>query len=642
MNSLNESNVAETENYDADKEIESLLFLPEQDDGNIEYKRFLLNPTPERIEKLCTQMRFRLEEGQGEAYYVVGLDDNGDPFGVTQDEYEKSKATLETVADKNGYVLRELYSVPVESKPGRSMHEFIVRENTYASSEYEEIRVAIAGNVDSSKSTTVGVLTSGEPDDGRGSARLKVFNYQHEVKSGRTSSISHQILGFAADGKVVNRDPLMKKQKTWPEIIRDSTKIVSFYDLCGHQKYMKTTISGMTASFADIAFVLVGANMGMSKVTREHFSICVTLNIPIVVLISKIDLCEKAPQKVEETITKVKRFLRLPVVRKIPYAVQNMQDVITVAQSIRDGAVTPIFKISNVSMMGIDLLSQFLNLVRPRLYKSIKSTEFEPVRYHVADTFRPQGIGLVIGGFLSRGVIKVKDQLLLGPFGIHGTFINVSVRSIHVKRVLSEQVVAGRYACLKLKPVDAKKKLERKMVKKGMVVVSEKTPKAVKTFDARIIVYRTHSTTIRVCYEPVLHVRSLRTATQLIGILDKERVELKTSVEDKTSALSCSSSGCSSSSSSVSSCPKQEASSANSKQTTNPPPKKSRRSRHNKPSAETSDPANLTVLSLGDRATVRLRFKYKPNCVSVGDKILLTESSVRMSGEIVELVEFAS
>ena len=39
---------------DFDKEIDSLLFSPEEEDGNVEYKRFLLNPTPARLERLCT------------------------------------------------------------------------------------------------------------------------------------------------------------------------------------------------------------------------------------------------------------------------------------------------------------------------------------------------------------------------------------------------------------------------------------------------------------------------------------------------------------------------------------------------------------------------------------------------------------
>ena len=52
------------------------------------------------------------------------------------------------------------------------------------------------------KSTLVGVLTQGELDNGRGRARLNLFRHLHEIQSGRTSSISHEILGFDAKGEV--------------------------------------------------------------------------------------------------------------------------------------------------------------------------------------------------------------------------------------------------------------------------------------------------------------------------------------------------------------------------------------------------------------------------------------------------------
>ena len=59
------------------------------------------------------------------------------------------------------------------------------------------------GNVDAGKSTLLGVLTQGELDNGRGKARLNLFRHLHEIQSGRTSSISHGILGFNSDGQVI-------------------------------------------------------------------------------------------------------------------------------------------------------------------------------------------------------------------------------------------------------------------------------------------------------------------------------------------------------------------------------------------------------------------------------------------------------
>lgn len=49
-------------------------------------------------------------------------------------------------------------------------------------------------------STLIGVLTRGKLDDGRGLVRADVFTHKHEQETGRTSAISHQILGFNAEG----------------------------------------------------------------------------------------------------------------------------------------------------------------------------------------------------------------------------------------------------------------------------------------------------------------------------------------------------------------------------------------------------------------------------------------------------------
>lgn len=74
--------------------------------------------------------------------------------------------------------------------------------------EENDIRISVIGNVDSGKSTLVGVLTKGVRDDGRGLARMKVFNYYHEQQNGRTSSISQEIMGFNDQNKQVEIERL--------------------------------------------------------------------------------------------------------------------------------------------------------------------------------------------------------------------------------------------------------------------------------------------------------------------------------------------------------------------------------------------------------------------------------------------------
>lgn len=67
---------------------------PEIEKGNIEYKLKLIDPSPIRFEHLVTQLKWRLQEGLGEALYEIGVGDNGYLFGLTEEDLKKSMETL--------------------------------------------------------------------------------------------------------------------------------------------------------------------------------------------------------------------------------------------------------------------------------------------------------------------------------------------------------------------------------------------------------------------------------------------------------------------------------------------------------------------------------------------------------------------
>lgn len=76
--------------------------VPENDLGNIEYKLQLLNPSPARFTRLVTQLKWRLLEGGGQAYYELGVADSGDLVGLEREELESSLDTLEMMAGEIG------------------------------------------------------------------------------------------------------------------------------------------------------------------------------------------------------------------------------------------------------------------------------------------------------------------------------------------------------------------------------------------------------------------------------------------------------------------------------------------------------------------------------------------------------------
>jgi elongation factor 1-alpha len=78
---------------------------PENEDGNVEYKLKLDKSSDERIKELITQMRYRCEQGEGECFYNLGVEDNGTLFGLTDDEYQETIKILNIVNLKYIYLI---------------------------------------------------------------------------------------------------------------------------------------------------------------------------------------------------------------------------------------------------------------------------------------------------------------------------------------------------------------------------------------------------------------------------------------------------------------------------------------------------------------------------------------------------------
>jgi GTPase len=480
---------------------------PELDDGCIEYKFKLLNKDEPRLRTLATQMRYRCNEGDGECIYNIGVEDTGEMTGITEEEYEETIKNINFIADKNNYSVNILSSTP--TKDNKKIYEVLIREKN--ESKYIDIKVCIAGNADAGKSSLIGCLITGEKDNGRGLTRSFVFNYPHELKSGRTSSIGHQILGYDYDGKVVNYQGINKL--SWPDIVSRSAKIVSFFDLAGHEKYLKTTILGLSSSFPDICMIIIDANNGIKPMTKEHILLCVALKIPFIIVITKIDICKERKNVLDETIQNIHKFLKYPGIRRLPVNIKNTEDVMLSIKNIYSESITPIFYVSSVSGEGIENLKDFLNIVNKKT-TNIKKDE-NVVEFHIDHVFSVHGFGTVLGGHLLSGEIKVGDKLLIGPN--QGEYENINIRSIYCKKTPLQKVSYGSYVCLGVKKTD------KLTFKRGNVLISHNHQKLiVKKFTAKINVLRTHSTTIRRKYEPVFHAYAIRSVVKIIEIKNKK------------------------------------------------------------------------------------------------------------------------
>lgn len=466
---------------------------------NIPKKDYLVNPSESEYYILLNKLRERIQGGKNETIFDIGIGEDGSEDGLKEDEYLASVNTLQTLAAEleADCVLLRRFKVD-----HGFMGQYLVRKKL-DQEDFLEIRIAVVGNVDAGKSTLLGVLTHGQLDNGRGLARQKLFRHKHEAETGRTSSVGNDILGFDGIGNVVNKAE--HGSLDWAKICEKSSKVITFIDLAGHERYLKTTVFGMTGHVPDFGMLMVGANAGIVGMTKEHLGLALALSVPVFVVITKIDMCP--PNILQENLKLLVRILKSPGCRKVPVTVKNADDVVVSAINFVSERLCPIFQVSNVNGDNLDLLKMFLNLLSTRII----SHDDEPAEFQIDDTYSVPGVGTVVSGTTLKGVIRLNDTLLLGP-DLLGHFIPIIVKSIHRKRMPVREVRGGQTASFSLK------KIKRSQIRKGMVLVSPLlNPQAYWEFEGEILVLH-HPTTISSRYQAMVHCGSIRQTASILSM----------------------------------------------------------------------------------------------------------------------------
>lgn len=364
------------------------------------------------------------------------------------------------------------------------------------------IRIAVVGNVDAGKSTLIGTLTTSCLDDGRGKSRTSIMKHRHEIESGRTSTASTHLMGFRSTGEpIAGRDQLRAmKRKSEDEIARESYRVITLMDLAGHEKYLKTTIHGVSSGFADHALILVNARHPPTHMTQHHLNLCCSFGIPVIVVFTKIDGCPEHAFKTSKE--EVIKMLRSPEVGRKPYVVRNEEDVAMVMDKLH--TLAPMIETSCVSGEGIDLLQKMLfSLPKRRRHENKVNRSFE---FLVEDIFNVPGVGAVVSGFVNAGELTVGSNchVFVGPTD-DGTFMRTVAKSAHIARINTAHVTSGQSACLAF----ALTKEMRKKLRRGMVVLKE-NPTSTRQFDAEICVLKGEGTTIRRSYQAYVHILNVR------------------------------------------------------------------------------------------------------------------------------------
>ena len=504
--------------------LERALDRGEQEGGNVEFKERLsrdVHLEGGRRESLAAQLRHRLLSGDGEATYVVGVTDDGGLAGIDPDTFSETMDVLSLLAEEADAHIDDVQTWSVDSAAGTAADDRVARdskspsdrasgpeareqtaeprdgglvgvalihEGSVLETDDEHVVVGTAGHVDHGKSTLVGSLVTGKPDDGDGATRSYLDVQPHEVERGLSADLSYAVYGFDEEGPVRVRNPNRKADRA--AVVEEADRLVSFVDTVGHEPWLRTTIRGLVGQKLDYGLLVVAADDGPTRTTREHLGVLLATDLPTIVAITKTDAVSE--ERVEEVEREVERLLR--EVDKSPLRVAR-HGVDAAVEEINE-RVVPIVETSAITMEGLGTLDELFD----RLPKTSQDTgEF---RMYVDRSYSVTGVGAVASGTVMSGEVEAGDELLLGPMP-DGRFREVEVRSIEMHYHRVDKAQAGRIVGIALKGI------QESAIERGMVLLPrDADPDPVREFEAEVMVLN-HPTRIGEGYEPVVHLETI-------------------------------------------------------------------------------------------------------------------------------------
>lgn len=496
----------------------------------------------------------------------------------------------------------------------------------------------------------LGVLTHGVLDNGHGRARLNLFRHKHEVESGRTSSVSQEMLGFDPSGA-----PLFcgRGDMTWSDVCARSAKIVTLIDLAGHGRFLRTTVCGLTARVPNYAMLVVSAATGVCGTAREHLALLSALQVSFFVVVAKTDTC--LPSQQRSVMDGIKAALTPALCDRVLEVVGVDADVAALAVRFTSHHAIPVFSVSSVTGVGLDALRSFLFHLRgdaPRIdtmsrapqrtstipamavaadaavgadaAQLLRPTSCGRCDFQIEETCFVSDVGVVVSGTLLSGAIREGDTLYAGP-NADGHFEPVRVLSIHRNRMLTPGIQEGHRASLAIAG------LPRGCVRVGMSLVCRpEQAVACSEFDA----------VMKVLATPAVLAPGIRATVHIGSVCQTVEIVATATMGAESADLPLGTGSCDA----------------------RPPPPPplmlsvdadaaARPSRDYR-SRGTSDPSagaggaraavsprqrrvsESAVLHMNEQVGLRLRFVRRPECVRLGSQVLLRDTRTRCVGVV--------
>ena len=502
-----------------------LKILESGESRQTEFKRRLTKTDlkKERREKLITRIKYMTCENPFEGLFLIGIEDiagkEWEVRGISESALKTSEDVLIEICEESAVEIIE--EERVETPTG--FVGIYLLKRLAAPEIKETCSVNVAGRVNSGKSSLIGALVTGNPDDGKGSARSFLLIHPQEITRGQTADIHLSFMGFDSEGVALHLgNPLSKEESA--RVLDQSERIVTFFDAPGHKEYSKTMIRSILGADAQYGLVLVPGpeeanlirqeeeNSGIPRlddITREHLILMSNQEAPFIVVVSKID--KTKPEDLHLVINVLRKSLK--DIGKIPVTVRSSDEIQPILREIEHGVIVPVMLISTLDYGSLGLLIEFLKKV-PSNSKHSRFTESAAA--YVDKVYRGiKGTNVVVTGTVKSGVFKKGQNVKIGP-DKNNLFHEGRLFSIEMFKNRRSTARSGDLFGFDIKDID------KHIVRRGQVIVDpEDDVQSCREFEANIVVTR-HPTKISVGYSPVLQSHTIQQTVVLKKIYNAE------------------------------------------------------------------------------------------------------------------------
>jgi GTPase len=140
-------------------------------------------------------MKWRLVEGDNEAIYYLGVNDNGTLYPMSSDEYDETFSNINLLVMKNKAEITNIEELNGKTPDNQATkyYKITIRKKLPI---YPEVRVLLLGDSGSGKTTFLANLLLDKTYSVKSDPRVYLLNHKHELETKKTSSVNCNYVMF--------------------------------------------------------------------------------------------------------------------------------------------------------------------------------------------------------------------------------------------------------------------------------------------------------------------------------------------------------------------------------------------------------------------------------------------------------------